>query len=265
LIWEQDKDDDDGLELYIRQAVENNDISWFPINKAMKLNLAKSKSEVLREQIKTSISERRDELENKFNQLQQDIGLTVGIIRSAMKSAADVPAHAVKLEIASKLKVLLNRSSVVEKTEDVDDDNKSTFSLETKNSAFSIDDNSKKVYATKLNIIRTNGDNSNDIENLSIRLIIGDVIQSISCKQVKDNVAMFNSVLICENVLPEDSRTLTIQVLQQGEGGVSKFIGNIDLQLVDIYDDDTIVEKEFVRQDLNDKRLTIELEFGQIN
>ena len=264
-IWEQDKDDDDGLELYIRQAVENNDISWFPINKAMKLNLAKSKSEVLREQIKTSISERRDELENKFNQLQQDIGLTVGIIRSAMKSAADVPAHAVKLEIASKLKVLLNRSSVVEKTEDVDDDNKSTFSLETKNSAFSIDENSKKVYATKLNIIRTNGDNSNDIENLSIRLIIGDVIQSISCKQVKDNVAMFNSVLICENVLPEDSRTLTIQVLQQGEGGVSKFIGNIDLQLVDIYDDDTIVEKEFVRQDLNDKRLTIELEFGQIN
>ena len=113
--------------------------------------------------------------------------------------------------------------------------------------------------------MRGDADSSNNIENLSIRVIIGDIIQSISCKAVKDNVAMFNSVLICENVLPEDSRTLTIQVLQQVEVGVSRFIGNMDLPLVDIYDDDTIVEREFSRQDLNDKRLTFELEFGQIN
>lgn len=36
-LWEQDKDDDDGLEHDIRYAIEANDISWFPMNKAMQL------------------------------------------------------------------------------------------------------------------------------------------------------------------------------------------------------------------------------------
>ena len=36
-LWEQEKDDDDGLEHDIRAFIENNDISWFPMNKAMQL------------------------------------------------------------------------------------------------------------------------------------------------------------------------------------------------------------------------------------
>ena len=35
LLWEQDKDDDDGLELYVRRAIEADEITWFPIRKAM--------------------------------------------------------------------------------------------------------------------------------------------------------------------------------------------------------------------------------------
>jgi len=38
-IWEQDKDDDDGLELYVREMIEQEDISWFPVNKAICLQL----------------------------------------------------------------------------------------------------------------------------------------------------------------------------------------------------------------------------------
>jgi hypothetical protein len=36
-IWQQDKDDDDGLEYYIRNMVEINDLSWFPMNKSIRL------------------------------------------------------------------------------------------------------------------------------------------------------------------------------------------------------------------------------------
>ena len=36
-IWEQDKDDDDGLEYYIRHMIEDNDLSWFPLNKSIRL------------------------------------------------------------------------------------------------------------------------------------------------------------------------------------------------------------------------------------
>ena len=36
-IWEQDKDDDDGLEYYVRKLLEKGDITWFPIGKALRL------------------------------------------------------------------------------------------------------------------------------------------------------------------------------------------------------------------------------------
>jgi hypothetical protein len=34
-VWEQDRDDDDGLELFVRLQVENMDVSWFPMNRAL--------------------------------------------------------------------------------------------------------------------------------------------------------------------------------------------------------------------------------------
>jgi len=34
-LWEQDQDDDDGLELYVRKCLEKDDLSWFPMNMAM--------------------------------------------------------------------------------------------------------------------------------------------------------------------------------------------------------------------------------------
>ncbi|RYG69663.1 hypothetical protein EON64_02170, partial [archaeon] len=36
-LWEQDKDDDDGLESFVRKCVVENDLSWFPMNKAIRL------------------------------------------------------------------------------------------------------------------------------------------------------------------------------------------------------------------------------------
>merc|ERR1711959_696393 len=37
-LWEQDKDDDDGLEAYVRRCVENNNLSWFPQGVALALD-----------------------------------------------------------------------------------------------------------------------------------------------------------------------------------------------------------------------------------
>jgi hypothetical protein len=36
-LWQQDQDDDDGLEQYVRGCLENNDLRWFPHNKAIRL------------------------------------------------------------------------------------------------------------------------------------------------------------------------------------------------------------------------------------
>ncbi len=36
-LWEQDKDDDDGLETFIRKCIDSEDLIWFPMNKALRL------------------------------------------------------------------------------------------------------------------------------------------------------------------------------------------------------------------------------------
>lgn len=36
-IWEQSKDDDDGLESYVRRCIDQSDLIWFPMNKAVRL------------------------------------------------------------------------------------------------------------------------------------------------------------------------------------------------------------------------------------
>lgn len=56
-IWEQDKDDDDGLEQFVRRCIEANDISWFPINKSLDLVVEEESSEadILKRQWETEL------------------------------------------------------------------------------------------------------------------------------------------------------------------------------------------------------------------
>lgn len=45
MLWEQDRDDDDGLEQYVRRAIEADEIIWFPLNKAIRLDQAATEEE----------------------------------------------------------------------------------------------------------------------------------------------------------------------------------------------------------------------------
>ena len=67
-LWEQDKDDDDGLEQYVRRSVENNDICWFPLNKAMCL-------------------EAEGEEDDVSGDLRKDVGDTSEILVSNVKNS----------------------------------------------------------------------------------------------------------------------------------------------------------------------------------
>lgn len=79
-LWEQDKDDDDGLEHDIRHAIENNDISWFPMNKAMQLQHIVS-------------GDTSDSVESRFyeglNGMEQDFHGTVSDFASYMNKSID--------------------------------------------------------------------------------------------------------------------------------------------------------------------------------
>eukprot|EP00937_MAST-01D_sp_MAST-1D-sp2_P002362 g2362.t1 len=78
----QDQDDDDGLELYVRQCLESDDLSWLPMDKALCLVKSKADGEVsMVEQTATAVedlsgtqktqTEIADELEAKMAELQK--------------------------------------------------------------------------------------------------------------------------------------------------------------------------------------------------
>jgi len=77
-IWEQDKDDDDGLEQYVRRCIDANDISWVPTNKAMCLNLVtEDKEGETRESFMKDIRSMEMNFLNLLAQLQTEVNSKV--------------------------------------------------------------------------------------------------------------------------------------------------------------------------------------------
>jgi hypothetical protein len=62
-IWQQDKDDDDGLEQFVRRSIEANDIGWLPMNKSMILTKTEENESVV---IKKTFQKEIHDLELNF-------------------------------------------------------------------------------------------------------------------------------------------------------------------------------------------------------
>jgi hypothetical protein len=75
MLWEQDKDDDDGLEQYVRRAIDAKEITWFPIRKAMRLEQVDSPADLLRGDLKDSVTTTKAHLTHKFDEFQGDVNV----------------------------------------------------------------------------------------------------------------------------------------------------------------------------------------------
>jgi len=103
-IWEQDKDEDDGLELYVRQRIEHDDIQWLPVGKAIDIRKGNRKGDdeqtkfdnleqTLSEEFKSSISslkylisENKRDMMKKIDQLAK----TSSAIQTISKKSYDM-------------------------------------------------------------------------------------------------------------------------------------------------------------------------------
>ncbi|GMI25463.1 hypothetical protein TrRE_jg11506 [Triparma retinervis] len=65
-VWEQDRDDDDGLELFVRLQTDNMDCSWFPMNRAMCLVTDTAKEDTVAEKV-DKLEENIEEMVTKQN------------------------------------------------------------------------------------------------------------------------------------------------------------------------------------------------------
>jgi hypothetical protein len=92
MLWEQDKDDDDGLEQYVRRAIDAHEITWFPLRKAMRLEQVESPADLLRGDLKESVKVTQGKLVRKFDEFQSDVNTMFDQLLISLKN--ENPANA---------------------------------------------------------------------------------------------------------------------------------------------------------------------------
>ncbi len=85
-IWEQDKDDDDGLEYYVRHCIEDGELQWFPMNKAIRLSEHLEKGAVgsLPYEFRQNMESMEDQVDRRMVQLKDQVVRSIGRVEQAL-------------------------------------------------------------------------------------------------------------------------------------------------------------------------------------
>jgi hypothetical protein len=84
-IWEQDKDDDDGLEYFVRYAIEASNIDWIPTNKAMRLDQAASEEEALQNDLEKATQASFHNVSMHIGKLEANVGVVLEQLTQTLK------------------------------------------------------------------------------------------------------------------------------------------------------------------------------------
>ncbi len=86
-IWEQDKDDDDGLESYVRRCVDDSDLIWFPMNKAIRLAEHHDKGDVnsLKYRFRKDLQKTEGTVHDKLHMFKDQLNRTIGRVEKALE------------------------------------------------------------------------------------------------------------------------------------------------------------------------------------
>ena len=120
-LWEQDKDDDDGLETYVRRCVAANDLSWLPINKALRLaqHLAKGDITSLKYKFRQNLKETEEMVQTKMKSFKDQLGRSIARIEKSLQYEADGPSlHSLSRQSLLTAKLSLNATLFQPKHED---------------------------------------------------------------------------------------------------------------------------------------------------
>ncbi len=84
-LWEQDKDDDDGLEYFVRHAIDANNLDWIPSNKAMRLDQAATEEEVLQGDLRQKLAESQATVFTRITRLESNLGVVLEQLTQTLK------------------------------------------------------------------------------------------------------------------------------------------------------------------------------------
>ena len=256
-VWEQDKDDDDGLEQFVRHKIDANDIVWFPMNKAMRLTVVQSDEEDLYNDLKADILASEKSMHSKFSQFQQEISRSL----SEVAEVVCLPTGSVESSVVMEGEEMLDE--IMKKTNDfvnttardmIDSHSKSTHSDDDECTLESQADsqvNYPHWKSIKLKILDIQGLNSpeKELSSVSCRMICENGMFSVACLNATTERVTFqpSEYVICDRAKLDDGRSVRIQILQ-GTGRVAQFVAVVDLVYSDlIASSDLVLESIFTQ------------------
>lgn len=247
-LWEQDKDDDDGLELYVRKAIEANEIFWFPMNKAMCLTMAASEMEELQENMLKEIESSEDKIEMALSEIRQEIKYDLDQIVKALK--VEYGKGNMKNGISTYFRELDQKSHVGRKmaVSEIYPDDISLGMSEVERKMML----GSNIFVT---ILEMKGFDLkfDNVGHLSCRIISDSAIYTQPALDLENDVIIFDKnsrFLICENAQLNDPRNCQFQALLGSTNAPAKCIGVFEISCDAILrSSQMILEGKLVSQD----------------
>lgn len=93
-IWQQDKDDDDGLETFVRVCIENSDLTWFPMRKAIRLAEHQEKGDVnsVKYRFRKDLMATESTVNSKMASFKDQLTRTITRVEKSLEYEAEVEA-----------------------------------------------------------------------------------------------------------------------------------------------------------------------------
>jgi hypothetical protein len=273
-IWEQDKDDDDGLEQYVRRCIEANDISWFPTNRAMNLSSQQEEdngNKATRDNFLREIESLEFSFSNELISYQEDITLATSKIKKLLKQSGFEGAEAMSQQQAFVVGGIDGASVGGDSVSVAGKDNRNNVTVLKKSM---LDDrlHSLQGITVTIEIIEIVGLTFDQrvLDTMSCRVLshLGNVQVDSSHVMSTDNdqtsMVLFDpiEIIVCENYTPKDnSKIVTIQITRAAQGDeLPRYVAHCQMTLGEIFDATTT----HVLQQSFSARVGVETSMGNI-
>ena len=249
-LMEQDKDDDDGMEYFVRKCIDAQDLSWFPMNKAMCLNQNESDEDRIKNEIEMEIGHLDEGLQKSMMIFQSDIRSIVEKMANVVISKTD-PSKAKLRDTAT---AGLSSSISQMKSLNVVKDEESISSSQAMAVCKLARLRNVHIHLIRLCDILLSPE---DIKTLSCRIVCEESMYSIepvkappvfglNAHRAIVHFETQKSYLVCRHVAPNDPRTFRIQILIGDIKGGARFLAILEIDLKELLNSDGLyLEKQF--------------------
>ena len=215
MLWEQDKDDDDGLEQYVRRAIDANEISWFPLNKAIRLDQAASAEDSLMNDLRKSIMKSEGGVAGKLEKFQTNINVILEQLNQTLKQdhvqdsddASRQGARRVRRPSLTGTDLPSALSGIAGAT-----GNKGIPAVP------EISWRQGKTLVIELVDISGISIPRGSYDRIICNVMVSTTFQQVQCSAIEKQVLTFggeNKFKLLENVLPADERTCVVQLFSE--------------------------------------------------